>query len=58
MFAAVGLQMPIMLHVPPVGQVLLPAGSHVVVQTWNSPWNSLHCGAVVFGQSCSVEQLS
>ena len=59
MFAAAGLHRPIALHVPPVGQVLLPAGSQVVVQICRlSAWNSLHIGALTFGQSCSVAQLS
>ena len=33
MFAAVGTQMPIALHVPPVGHVFAPPAVHTVVQT-------------------------
>lgn len=55
MFAAVGLQRPVVSHVPPVGQVLLPPAVHTVVQTWKpSVWNVRHIGASVVVQSCSV----
>jgi len=55
MFAAVGLQMPIALHVPPAGQSLPPPPAvQTVVQTWMpSAWNVWHIGAAVM-QSCSV----
>ena len=59
MFAAVGTQMPIALHVPPVGQsVPPPPAVQIVVQTWKPcAWNVWHIGAVVM-QSCSVAQAS
>jgi len=54
MFAAVGTQMPIALHVPPVGHVFAPPAVHTVVQTWKPcDWNVWHIGADVM-QSCSV----
>lgn len=55
MFAAVGVQMPIALHVPPVGQSLPPPpGVHTVVQTWKPwAWNVWHIGTDAM-QSCSV----